>query len=91
MATGLAKTLVIVKIIEILSKLMSRGEIPNKEILMLTHRDDLLEQLKLHVDEFNTIGDLTINLHELRDYNDVRYFAKAECAKRTGCILLPLR
>lgn len=74
MATGSGKTLVIVKIIEILSKLMSRGEIPSKEILMLTHRDDLLEQLKLHVDEFNTIGDLTINLHELRDYNDVRYF-----------------
>lgn len=74
MATGSGKTLVIVKIIEILSKLMSRGEIPNKEILMLTHRDDLLDQLKLHVDEFNTIGDLTINLHELRDYNDVRYF-----------------
>jgi hypothetical protein len=74
MATGSGKTLVIVKIIEVLSKLMSRGEIPNKEILMLTHRDDLLEQLKLHVAEFNTIGDLTINLHELRDYNDVRYF-----------------
>lgn len=74
MATGSGKTLVIVKIIEILSKLMSRGEIPNKEILILTHRDDLLDQLKLHVDEFNTIGDLTINLHELRDYNDVRYF-----------------
>lgn len=74
MATGSGKTLVIVKIMEILSKLISRGEIPNKEILMLTHRDDLLEQLKLHVDEFNTIGDLTINLHELRDYNDLRYF-----------------
>ena len=74
MATGSGKTLVIVKIIEILSKLMSREEIPNKEILMLTHRDDLLEQLKLHVGEFNTIGDLTINLHELRDYNDIRYF-----------------
>ncbi len=74
MATGSGKTLVIVKIIEILSKLMSRGEIPNKEILMLTHRDDLLEQLRLHVVEFNTLGDLTINLHELRDYNDVRFF-----------------
>jgi len=33
---------------------MSRGEIPNNDILFLTYRDDLLDQFKSHVDEFNS-------------------------------------
>lgn len=84
MATGSGKTVVIVKIIEILRKLMMRAEIPQKEILLLTYRDDLLEQLKDHVKKFNTIGDLTINLQELRDYNDVKFF-KPQLGFRNSC------
>jgi type III restriction enzyme len=84
MATGSGKTLVIVKLIEILHELMRRKEIPNRDILILAHRDDLLEQLITHVNEFNTVGDLTIHLHELRDYNEVKFasprlFTNSEC------------
>jgi len=69
MATGSGKTLVIVKLIELLWHLMRRGEIPKNDILVLTHRDDLLEQLKRHVEEFNRDrGDFRIILRELRDY-----------------------
>lgn len=46
MATGSGKTLVIVKLIELLGTLMSRGEIPKKDILFLTCREDLLDQFK---------------------------------------------
>lgn len=72
MATGSGKTLVIVKLIELLHHLMQRGEIPRNDILILAHRDDLLEQLRTHVDEFNTSGELFIRLHELRDYAEVK-------------------
>ena len=72
MATGSGKTLVIVRMVELLHELMRRGEIPEHEILILAHRDDLLEQLAEHVAEFNRAGGLYLRLHELRDYSEVR-------------------
>lgn len=72
MATGSGKTLVIVKMIEFLHRLMRRGEIPTRDILVLAHRDDLLDQLRQHVTDFNAGGDLYIRLHELRDYPEVK-------------------
>ena len=72
MATGSGKTLVIVKMIEVLWELMVRGEIPTHDILVLAHRDDLLEQLRHHVVEFNSEGRLYIRLSELREYSEVR-------------------
>lgn len=73
MATGSGKTLVIVKLIELLHELMQLGEIPQREILVLAHRDDLLEQLRNHIDEFNRAGGLYLRLQELRDYNQTRH------------------
>ncbi|KUK66462.1 MAG: Type III restriction protein res subunit, partial [Parcubacteria bacterium 34_609] len=51
MATGSGKTLVIVKLIELLGLLISKGVIPKNNILFLTHRDDLLDQFKNHIEE----------------------------------------
>ncbi len=69
MATGSGKTLVLIKLIELLWRLIRRGEIPPNDILVLTHRDDLIEQLKRHVDEFNqNRSDFRIILRELREY-----------------------
>lgn len=73
MATGSGKTLVIVKLVELLKLLMEREEIPRNDILVLAHRDDLLEQLRQHVEEFNTSGDLNIVLHELKEYSEVKH------------------
>jgi type III restriction enzyme len=72
MATGSGKTLVIVKLIEILHGLIQRGEIPNHDILILAHRDDLLEQLAAHIAEYNTTGEFYIRLVELREYSEVK-------------------
>jgi type III restriction enzyme len=75
MATGSGKTLVIVKLIEILKKLMDVGEIPKKDILFLTHREDLIQQFKKHVDEFNLLSierGLRINIRELTEYETVK-------------------
>ncbi|HPC31320.1 MAG TPA: DEAD/DEAH box helicase family protein, partial [Candidatus Paceibacterota bacterium] len=73
MATGSGKTLIIVKLIEFLGLLISKGEIPKNNILFLTHRDDLLDQFKNHVEEFNSFNfDTKINLKNLRDYDNVK-------------------
>ncbi|MEO1784217.1 DEAD/DEAH box helicase family protein [Thermodesulfobium sp. 4217-1] len=73
MATGSGKTLIIVKLIELLGKLIAEKELPTRDILFLTHRDDLLDQFKNHVDEFNNFNfETKINLKSLRDYESVK-------------------
>jgi len=75
MATGSGKTLVLVKLIEILWRLIQRSEIPPHDILILSCRDDLLEQLKKHIHEFNAArSDLFIQLRELREYADAKRY-----------------
>jgi len=75
MATGSGKTLVIIKLIELLDYLMDNGEIPKNDILFLTYREDLIEQFRKHVDEYNYYHSRKIILHELRDYDKVKYGA----------------
>jgi superfamily II DNA or RNA helicase len=75
MATGSGKSLVLIKLIEILKKLMDTGEIPKRDILFLTHREDLINQFKKHVNEFNELAvehGLKINLKELTEYESVK-------------------
>lgn len=72
MATGSGKSLVIIKLIQILLLLIERGEIPPWDILFLTHRDDLIEQLKKHVEEFNQFNNPKISLRELKEYPEVK-------------------
>ena len=72
MATGSGKTLVIIKLIQILKELMKRKETPSYDILFLTHRDDLIEQLKKLVDEFNYRNETKIDLKELKEYPEVK-------------------
>ena len=73
MATGSGKTLIIVKLIELLGKLITEKELPARDILFLAHRDDLLDQFKNHIDEFNNFNfDTKINLKNLRDYESVK-------------------
>lgn len=73
MATGSGKSLVIIKLIQILKGLIERREIPPWDILVLTHRDDLIQQLKRHVDEFNYANnEIHIRLKELKEYPEVK-------------------
>jgi len=73
MATGSGKSLVLIKLIEVLRNLIQLGEIPPHDILVLTHRDDLIDQLKAHVNEFNAArSDIFIKLRELKEYADAK-------------------
>jgi type III restriction enzyme len=69
MATGSGKTLVIVKLLQLLWTLMRYDLIPRRDVLVLTHREDLLGQLRDHVRDFNTGGAAPhLRLRELREY-----------------------
>ncbi len=73
MATGSGKTLVIVKLIHLLHTLITRGEIPENDILVLAHKDELIEQFRVHVQEFNQANfGVYIRLHDLKDYSNIK-------------------
>ncbi len=72
MATGSGKSIVIVKLIQTLLELIKRKEIPAYDILFLTHRDDLIEQFKRHIKEFNQYNETKIELKELKEYPEVK-------------------
>ncbi|PKN91067.1 MAG: restriction endonuclease subunit R [Chloroflexi bacterium HGW-Chloroflexi-6] len=73
MATGSGKTLVIVKMLEILYTLIQRGEIPAHDVMVLTHREDLIQQLRDHVNDFNVSCKAPhIHLRELKEYPEIK-------------------
>ena len=69
MATGSGKTLVIVKLIELLDSMMRAGIIPRRDILFLTQREDLVESFKRHVEEYNLRAGRKILLEELKNFH----------------------
>jgi superfamily II DNA or RNA helicase len=73
MATGSGKSLLIVKLIVLLNSLINQNEIPANDILILAPREDLLEQLKELIEEYNSsAGNHRINLYSLKDYARVK-------------------
>jgi len=74
MATGSGKTIVLVKLLELLHFLMRREEIPVRDVLFLTFREDLIEQFEATIYEFNHAPDspVHIELKELRDYPEAK-------------------
>jgi superfamily II DNA or RNA helicase len=73
MATGSGKTLVIVKLIELLDYFINNNLIPKNDILILTYRDDLIDQIRDHINEYNNYHNKKIDLYDLRDYDKVKY------------------
>lgn len=71
MATGSGKTLVMIKLIELLFNLAKAGEIPERNIMILAPKDDILNQIKTHVHKFNTNGTLKIELRDLREFEHI--------------------
>lgn len=72
MATGSGKTLVMVKLIEVLHKLMQSNAIPRKDILVLAPKDDILKQIKHHIDIYNKRKDLYIEFNDLKEWEKIR-------------------
>lgn len=75
MATGSGKSIVLVKLIEVLLDLIRNDLIPQKNILILTHREDLIDQIKKHIFEINQYliieKGITLIPRSLKEYPDV--------------------
>lgn len=76
MATGSGKTLVMVKLIEILFQLSQlnkgNGGIPKNDILILAPKLKILDQIKEQVYIFNQKNELQIDLRELKDWEQYK-------------------
>ena len=73
MATGSGKTVILIKLIELLDRLKMAELIPDNDIMILTHRDDLVEQIKEHIQEFNQKSQRKIMVWDLRKFEDVKH------------------
>ncbi|MDK2789509.1 MAG: type restriction enzyme [Methanothermococcus sp.] len=72
MATGSGKTIVIIKLVEILNSLINSNQIPDNDIVILTQRDDLIEQIKEHIEEYNSNNSKKIKVWDLKKYEEVK-------------------
>ncbi|EOY4240261.1 DEAD/DEAH box helicase family protein [Campylobacter upsaliensis] len=70
MATGSGKTIVIIKLIEMLVKAMENGFIPQKDIFFFSANESLLEAFKGEVEAYNLGKNQTIVCHSLKDYEN---------------------
>jgi type III restriction enzyme len=75
MATGSGKTLIIIKLIELLYELMEKGVIPEKKVLIITPNDDIFGQIKKHVDDFNNASFRykEIFLKDIKEYEQMEF------------------
>ena len=70
MATASGKTLVMVKMIEVIDYLQSKGLIPKKDIMVLLPSDKLQHQFELEVENYNINKDRPIRLVSLKRYEE---------------------
>lgn len=74
MTMGSGKTIVIIKLVELLNKAMESGFIPKKNILFFTANEGLLDRFKKEVEEYNLLKNETqnkkIDTISLKDYED---------------------
>ena len=69
MATASGKTILIVKLIEILDYYMRLGLIPKKDILILFPTEKILNQFKDAINDYNIGKDKPIALYSLKNYD----------------------
>ena len=72
MATGSGKSIVMIKLIEILYQLSSKNYIDKNDILILAPTDKILKQVKEHITEFNKHSNFTLELNSLKDYDKIK-------------------
>lgn len=72
MATGSGKSIVMIKLIEVLYQLSSKNYIDKNDILILAPTDKILKQVKKHISEFNKHSNFTLELNSLKDYEKIK-------------------
>ena len=70
MATGSGKSIVMIKLISLMQKLMKNGEIESKPIMLLVPNDKILHQFKTHIQSFNAYQPIQITCNEIKAYDN---------------------
>lgn len=70
MATGSGKSIVMIKLISLMQRLMKSGEIESKPIMLLVPNDKILDQFKTHIQSFNTYQPIQITCKEIKEYDN---------------------
>ncbi|EJL4568963.1 DEAD/DEAH box helicase family protein [Campylobacter upsaliensis] len=70
MATGSGKSIVMIKLISLMQKLMKNGEIESKPIMLLVPNDKILDQFKTHIQSFNAYQPIQITCKEIKAYDN---------------------
>lgn len=77
MATGSGKSLVILKLMEVLIDLVKYDKIPDNNVLFLTHKQKIIDQLLEHAKEFNRYlsyeKGYEIIFRDLREFPELEY------------------
>lgn len=73
MATGSGKTLVLIKLIEIIDQLMSKKLMPKKEIMVLFPSEKIQDQFQSAVKEYNLAKSRKIQVYSLKDFEINHY------------------
>lgn len=68
MATGSGKTIVMIKLIALISSLSQKGKIPKKPIMLLAPNDKILAQFREQINAYNAYNANAITLKELKDF-----------------------
>ena len=72
MATASGKTIVLIKLIEVLDKLQRAKLIPNNEFMVLFPDASIENQFKKAVNKYNSGKNRQIRTHSLKDYDEVK-------------------
>ena len=72
MTTGSGKTIVIIKLIELLDNAMQEGLIKKRDILFFTANDNLLSHFLDHVRSYNTLSKKRIEVFNLKKYKQFK-------------------
>lgn len=70
MATGSGKSIVMIKLISLMQKLIKNGELESKPIMLLVPNDKILEQFKEHIRSFNKNQAIQITCKEIKEYEN---------------------
>jgi len=70
MTMGSGKTIVIIKLIELLDRAMNLGLIPKKTIVFFTANQGLLERFLKEIDDYNILNTRKIDTITLKDYEE---------------------
>ncbi len=93
MATGSGKTIVMIKLIWAISRLIKFGILPKKPILLLAPTEQILSQFKERINEFNRYQNEQIYARDLKDfesansglnlYNTTLFIARSDLLEST--------